>query len=149
MASIYSAIECPHCGRTAIVDDYYKIGERFICCDRCGYSYSRVIERETDGTIDYKEESVGGHGVFMLVKKEGSGKIVVLDREIDADTFDKYSKEYFTDEVDQDSSYLLTYTDGVFSTLLGKLPEDYLLPFKESQEKEIKETIHFSMPADY
>ena len=48
MASIMFARECPQCGRSAIEDNYYKTDETYIICYRCGYYYSKRIEKRTD-----------------------------------------------------------------------------------------------------
>lgn len=37
MASIIQPIGCPHCSCSATEDFYYKMGEEFIWCFRCGY----------------------------------------------------------------------------------------------------------------
>ncbi|ASN03881.1 hypothetical protein [Virgibacillus necropolis] len=145
MASTYSAIKCPNCSRTAIEDDYYKTGELFICCDRCGYNYSKVIEHETMETINYKEEIIGGHGVFMVIKKSSGRELILLDGELNANQIEEFTKVFLESEVEQENSYLIYFEGGAFTILLGNPPEGFLLPFEESQEKEIKETIYFSV----
>ncbi|ASK61876.1 hypothetical protein CFK37_06730 [Virgibacillus phasianinus] len=140
MASTYSAMQCPNCGRSAIEDYYYKIGEQFICCHRCDYNYSKVIEHETS---QYKEDAFGGYGIFMVVKKKGSREIIVLDGELTNNQLEKFTKIFSESEVDQKSSYLVHFSNGQFTILLGTSPKNYFLSFEDSLEKEIGETICF------
>ena len=43
MASVVDVMECPNCGREALIAYYYKTGEEYIYCGNCGYHYSATI----------------------------------------------------------------------------------------------------------
>lgn len=43
MGSVLQEIDCPRCGQEATSDFYYKTGEEYVHCQRCGYSYSATI----------------------------------------------------------------------------------------------------------
>ncbi|MDN3956719.1 hypothetical protein [Sporolactobacillus laevolacticus] len=134
MASLIYAQKCPSCGRSAIIDDYYKTDEKYIYCLRCGYNYSKRIERYTDKGIDYKEEQYDGHGVFILVNKDGNRKNMLLN-EVTDEHLVEYRAQFDDDNVDQEKSYLVFFKDGVFTILHGNPPENFHLPFEDYKKK--------------
>jgi ribosomal protein L37AE/L43A len=49
MGSVLSDIECPQCGNPEAVEDlYYKSGEVYVSCNKCGYHYERIIKRDKE-----------------------------------------------------------------------------------------------------
>ena len=44
MGSVIDYIECPHCGQEAYIDFYYKTGEEYINCNKCGYQENIFVE---------------------------------------------------------------------------------------------------------
>jgi hypothetical protein len=62
------AIKCPCCGRSAFEDNYYKTDEKYISCMRCGYYYTKTVDKYNGNNIEYKEETGEGHGMFVLWK---------------------------------------------------------------------------------
>ena len=135
MASNISAIKCPHCGRSAIEDDYYKIDEKTIICYRCGYYYSKKINDFTTSPIEFIEEEYEGGGVFILVKKDGDKQVTIFDGEIPRESFNEYQKEFLQDDVDQEKSFLTTYKEGIFTIHCGTPSENFHLPFEEYKVK--------------
>ncbi|MBS4177742.1 hypothetical protein [Lederbergia citrea] len=137
MASNMFSIECPHCGRSAVKDDYYKTDERYILCLKCGYNYTRTIKSSTANSLEYTEEEYVGYGVFILVHRDGSSKSMMLNDALTAEKLEEYKRTYMDDHVDQEKSYLVSYENGIFTILLGNPPENFHLPFKEFREKMI------------
>lgn len=135
MASNIYATKCPCCGRSAIEDYYYKTQEQYTFCMRCGYYYSKIIEKYTKDTIEYKEEKNEGHGMFTLVNKDGSRKRVILDRYLTNVQLEELKEKFIGNNVNQEKSYLVTYENGVFTVLLGNPPENFHLSFEEYREK--------------
>lgn len=135
MASNIYATKCPCCGRSAIEDYYYKTYEQFTVCMRCGYYYSKTIEKCTKDDIEYKEEKSEGHGIFMLVNKDGSREKVVLDCSLSNEQKEELKAKFMNNNVNQERSYLVTYENGVFTILLGNPPENFHLSFEEYREK--------------
>lgn len=134
LASLIYALKCPCCGRSAIIDDYYHTGEKYIYCLRCGYNYSKTIESETAQSVEYKEEKYDGNGVFILINKDGSRKSMLLNKVTDEHL--KEHKVLFEDDtVDQEKSYLVSFKDGVFSILGGNPPENFHLSFEDYKKK--------------
>lgn len=135
MASNLYAIKCPCCGRSAIEDYYYKTHEQYTYCIRCGYYYTKVIEKYTKDTIEYKEETSEGHGICRLVKKDGSRENVMLDCSPTDTQLDELKAKICDSNVNHDKSYLVTYENGVFTILFGNPSKNFYLPFEEYREK--------------
>lgn len=135
MASNMYAVKCPCCGRSAIEDDYYKTGEQYTVCMRCGYYYSKTIEKYTQDTIEYKEEERKGYGVFRLVNKDGSREHRMLDSSLTNAQLRELKAEIQDNNVNQEKSYLVTYENGIFTILSGNPPENLHLSFEEYREK--------------
>lgn len=135
MASNIYALKCPCCGRSAFEDYYYKSGEQYTFCLRCGFNYTKTIKNYTVENIEYREEKNDGHGVFILVNKDGSRKNMMLNSNITDEQLEKYKASFMDDNVNQEKSYLVSYKDGVFTILLGNPSENFYLPFEEYREK--------------
>lgn len=135
MASIMYAVKCPCCERSAFEDDYYKTGERYTFCMRCGFNYTKTIKTYTEKSLEYKEETYAGQGVFVLMKKDGSRKSMMLNKTITDEDLQKYTAEYMDDEVNKEDSYLVTFKEGKFTIVLGTPPENFYLPFEEYKTK--------------
>jgi hypothetical protein len=129
------ALKCPCCGRSAIEDYYYRTGEKYTFCIRCGYNYSKTIENETANSIEYGEEKYDGHGVFVLANKDGSCKRMLLNSRITYEKLEEYTASFKEENVIQEKSYLVTHKDGEFTILLGNPPENFHLSFEEYREK--------------
>ncbi|WP_400244505.1 hypothetical protein AB3U99_24025 [Niallia sp. JL1B1071] len=135
MGSIYYAVKCPCCGRSAFKDYYYKTDEEYIVCLRCGFFYKKVIESETANSVEYVEETNDGHGIFILYRKDGSREKVSLNSEITDEQLESYKSLFTNEEIDQEKSYLVSYKQGTFTILLGNPPENFYLPFEEYKRK--------------
>lgn len=134
MASNIYATKCPCCARSAVEDHNYKTDEQYTYCLRCGYNYSKTINKWTKDTIEYKEEKNSGNGVCVLVKKDGSRKTYLMS-DVTDEQFNKHKASFMDDDVNQSKSYLISYTDGVFAVLKGNPPENFYLSFEEYKEK--------------
>lgn len=138
MASICQAIACPHCGCAATEDEYYKIGEKFIWCFRCGYSYYKTINYEDDNDAVYNELAYEGHGVFYMVSKNGKRKNDgrrILNRPLSEQEIVEFIDELQDEDVDLTNSYFVTYENGSFTTIAGTPPEDFYMPFNDYKAK--------------
>lgn len=135
MASNIYATQCPCCGRSAIEDYYYKTDEQYTFCIRCGYNYSKTIEKWRTDCFEYKEEKNDGNGVVVLEKKDGSRKKILLNSVVTDEQLENYKTSFLADDINQDKSYLILFRNGVFTVLLGNPPENFYLPFEEYKEK--------------
>jgi Zn ribbon nucleic-acid-binding protein len=134
LASLIYALKCPCCKRSAIIDDYYNTDEKYIYCLRCGYNYSKTIERETAQSVEYKEEEYEGNGVFILVNKDGSRKSMLLNKVTD-EHLEEHMALFEDDTVDREKSYLVSYKDEVFTILNGNPPANFYLSFEDYKKK--------------
>lgn len=154
MASIGFAIECPHCGRSAFEESYYKTWETFICCYRCGYNYSRTIKHESNNDIDYKESEHKGHGIVLLVNKDKTRELTMLNCTLLEKEIEAYKEEFLDENIDLESSHFIIYENGVFTTLLGSPTDNFQLSFEKYKEKminkykDVYEDMEFMVPIE-
>lgn len=148
MASILFAVKCPHCGRSAFADDYYKTGEKFICCRRCGYNYSKLIKYETENSIEYKEIEWEGYGVILIVNKNGSREWTVFNYEITTGEIEELNKAITAEDVEQSQSYFVIFKDGKFTILFGNPTENFHLSFEEYTKKMAEKYLDYEI-GDY
>jgi hypothetical protein len=137
LASIMYAIQCPGCGRSAYVDDYYKTDEKYIFCGVCGYYYTKTIEKYTENSIRYKVEEREGHGMFVLENKDGNCKKVMLNDSLTDAQLEELMTSLMEKNVNQEKSYLISFKNGEFTILFGHPPEHFYLSFEEYRKKMI------------
>ncbi|WP_249869973.1 hypothetical protein [Oceanobacillus saliphilus] len=135
MASTYSAISCPHCNCCATKDDYYKTGEKFILCYRCGYSCSRTFDYLNGNEPVYQENEYKGHGVCLVRKQDGTGTRNFFQRHLSSEEITKNIEALSEEGVDIENSYFVLFKNGVFKTLAGNPPEDFYLSFEDYKKK--------------
>ncbi|RYG73347.1 hypothetical protein EU245_06555 [Lentibacillus lipolyticus] len=138
MASIYSGIACPHCGCCATEDDYYKTGEKFIWCFRCGYSFYRTIDYFDGNNPVYNETEHEGYGMVFVVSKDeetdDDGR-TILNRPLSDKEMDEFKQLFLKENVDLKKSYFVTYENGEFTTIAGTPPEDFYIAFEDYKAK--------------
>ncbi|MCM3587362.1 hypothetical protein M3182_16615 [Mesobacillus maritimus] len=141
MGSIVYPAECPNCGKTATFDDYYHTGELFVYCWHCGLYTTKL----TAAFDTYEETKVGGFGIFSLTDKRGRTRVTCLNENLTLEETEKFAELFNAEETDSANSYLVTYQNGQFTCLLGELPDDFLLSYKEFSEipDEEKPAFHY------
>ena len=102
MGSVIDYIKCPNCKQEAFSDFYYKTGEEYINCDSCGYHYSFVIKRDSEGNMikidENKEYSIDNvvreeklfknpYGAYSIEFDNGVRSCGTLETEKDYDEF--------------------------------------------------------------
>ncbi|MCM3768288.1 hypothetical protein [Neobacillus niacini] len=137
MASMMVNRACPQCGGLAIDEDYYKIGERYIYCYCCGYTYIREqYFDEVENKIKLRVEESNGYGMFRIAMKDGSKDLFSIDTPITEELINEYKEKLKNNnEVDLNKSYLVSYFDGKFTVLFGEVPEIYLISYEEYKRK--------------
>lgn len=135
MASIYSAVKCPQCERSAVQDSYYKTDELYIWCRRCGYNYTRKIVRATKEHVEFEEDKREGHGVCFLVKKDQTAQMNLFNSVLNETEIERHLVKLSGEDVDQTKSYLITYKFGAFNIVFGEPPENFHLSFDVYKEK--------------
>ncbi|MCM3389224.1 hypothetical protein M3649_13875 [Ureibacillus chungkukjangi] len=133
MASILYEVKCPCCEWSVFEDYYYKTGERYIICSRCGLDYKKLLYHTDEKGFEYREEINGGHGVFVLMKKDGIRVSTRLNGRITDEELEEYKSRFMKDEVNQQESYLVSFEEGVFTIILGTPPEGFFLMCEEGK----------------
>lgn len=103
MGSVIDYIDCPRCKQDNCVSDfYYKTGEEYVSCGDCGYYYSFVIKRDSEGKMikidETKELSANNvitketiidnpYGAFIIEFDDGMRNCGTLETKQDYDKF--------------------------------------------------------------
>lgn len=122
----------------AIADYYYRTDEVIIKCPRCGYNYNRYFKWNRDHFFNCASEIEDAHeddeliideqegfGVYVLRTKDGYKTTNLYNCRITNKHIDEFKKLYFSEETDQERSYLVRYEEGEFKVIIGTLPEDF------------------------
>ncbi len=133
MGSVLDTVKCPNCGGEFNREFYYKTGEEWGMCSRCGKFYSHFFERDKDyklildenGKPKEENKSCEGFGVIAFWFKNGSGQVTSLGRPID----DEIKKGFYNEinnnpEIDKEKTYF-TYVDAETKEVkaeYGKVP---------------------------
>ena len=136
MASIMLYSKCPKCAGIAILDDYYKIGDKYLWCERCGYNYQKEQDYY-DATINqifYKETEQIGYGMFKIANKEGKKQLVPIHSPLTKELIEEFKMEMEREEIDKEKCYLVSYTDDKLEILFGEVPEIYFLTYDEYEK---------------
>lgn len=135
MVSTIVAVACPHCNRSALADERHKTNEINITCFRCGYNYAKRIQARTNDSIQYKEDTYGGYGVFKLVDKTGKTILGQFRSPMKEEQFNDFKEDYFNEEFNQKESFLVTYDEGQFTVYYGEPSENFFYSFDQYKEK--------------
>ena len=128
MGSVQDYGKCKDCGGVRFIDDYWKTGEQYNHCMRCGSGASYTLKRNEDnpaikdaeGRYVYNEEVHQGHGIYGIYDKEsGFGQVGTFNKAITEDTIEEFGKIIEQDDVDEERSYLAKWEDGKQTLLLG------------------------------
>ena len=145
MGSVISTIECPQCGGLYTTDYYYKTGEEYRSCARCGRHEEWEIVRGEDGkpVLDekghwqMKYELSDGYGSMRLADKNGFAQIYSLSQPVDQDLIDDFNRALEDPDIDKDGSYLSSWDPEKKELVMiyGKMPESFA-EFDERVSKE-------------
>lgn len=134
MSSVQSFEQCPKCGGYMFTDYYYRTGEEYRFCQRCGLSQDWYIERDVNGVVKLDESGrpigkfteYGGYGVAYVENKNHVGELYSLTEplsEHNKENFLRFVKECGTEA----ESYLVTFdpTTNKLVQVFGKMPPDF------------------------
>ncbi|WP_026699788.1 hypothetical protein [Salibacterium aidingense] len=134
IASVLERIACPNCSCVALEDFYYKIGETYILCNRCGYQYARELKLGPDRKERFEENEIIGFGCSQIVNKDGSTEREIFREPISSDTIQQFRYEWNKGTTNQEKSFLLSFENGIFTPLIGTPPKDFLKPYDEIED---------------
>ena len=128
MGSVIDYIECPRCKQDDCVSDfYYKTGEEYVSCGDCGYYYSFVIKRDSEGKMikidETKELSANNvitketiidnpYGSFIIEFNDGMRNCGTLETKEDYDKFVSDIASFTNQEHDIKQAVVSSLIDG-------------------------------------
>lgn len=129
MGSVIDFIECPNCKQEAYDDFYYKTGEEYINCNKCGYYYSATIKNRDKKLSELTEsdwkisELKNPYGAYRLkVYHHSSFQCGSLENE------EQYNNFKTANEVDVEIEYCIVsrLIDGIIvsETIIDNGPND-------------------------
>lgn len=137
MGSVMSAIKCPCCAKSAFEDCYYKSGETYIHCRRCGYNYSRVLKWGKNES-HFEIEEYQGYGVMNEVTRDGKYQMMFYNTPLSPEKINEEIQYLKMSQADPALSFLVTFENGVFTIHYGTPTINFHLSF-EDYEKRMKE----------
>lgn len=148
MGRVISTIECPQCGGLYNTDYYYRTGEEYRVCSRCGRHEEWLLERDEAGkpvkdkdgyfkTNYTQTEGFGSSKFAYFAYKEGFGQIYSLSKPVDQSIIDDFMKTLDDPDIDKDESYLSSWDPEKKELVMiyGKMPGT-LAEFEEQISKE-------------
>jgi len=139
MASIIQAIACPHCSCCATEDFYYKMGDKFIWCFRCGYYYEKTqaYYDSEKNKIYFKENEYIGYGIFRIKKEnDDEAQQTIFHEPLNEEEIHSFTLLMQEEDVLLEDSYFVLYKNDNFHFIAGSPPEDFYLPFEEYEQKQ-------------
>jgi predicted nucleotidyltransferase len=145
MGSVQEYVKCPDCSGVTFVDYYWKSGEEYSRCQRCGVSESHTLKRDEDKTVmkdaegkfmyDHKRsEGFGIYGIFDA--NSGVGQVGTFGDRITDETIEEFRQIFAREDVDKEKSYLARWEDGKQTLLLGtQLSDMNSMDFDDLMEK--------------
>jgi len=128
MGSVMDQGKCKLCGGVKFVDFYYKSGEEYSFCHRCGAYESYTLERDEeghaikddDGKWKWNHTKKEGYGIYAIIHKEsGVGQVGTFDHPITGEIIEEFNEIFAQPDVDEDRSYLAKWENGKQTLLLG------------------------------
>lgn len=136
MGSLQSSIQCPLCGGRMISDYYYRTGEEYRYCQRCGISQNWTIERDDTGAAKRDESGKyigkysedGGYGVAYIVKNGGSVGAYYSLTEPLSETDEEDFLKHIAKNGAENGSYLVTFNRDTLelTSVFGEMPPDFV-----------------------
>ena len=147
MGSVISYEKCSQCGGVYSIDYYYRTGEEYRFCQRCGKVHNHAIVRDEnsnycydeDGKLKFEDVISQGYGCMALASK-GFKTVYHLEKPVDEETKKEYLEIIEEEEIDKDNCYLTMWDEGkkevvaVFGTLPGAYDELYCENQEEGEE---------------
>lgn len=149
MSSVQDLAKCENCGGVKMVISYYSIGEEVGHCQRCGFTFSSLLERNADESLKLDEnglrkfiqEQSQGYGVFGIFTVNGGGHVGVFSEPLTEEMIATYRQLFSEEQIDQERSYVAKWEDGKQTLLLGSnLPDENFMDFDALMKKRSEKT---------
>lgn len=135
MGSVQDMKKCPQCGGIYHTDYYYRSGEEYRHCFRCGRKESWTLVRDeernpvldNDGkfTMDYKLQE--GFGSARIEFVNGLGQLWSFSEAVNQDIKNAYLKATETPDANKEQCYLSSWDPEKKEVVMlyGNMPETY------------------------
>ena len=146
MGSVQDMIECPQCGGIYHTDYYYRTGEEYRYCFRCGRTEQwtlvrdkerkPILDKEGKFTMDYKLQEDFGSARIEL--KNGVGQLHTFSEAVNQNIKDAYLKAIENPDVNKEHCYLSSWDQEKKEVVMifGSMPETYDEFMSSISEKE-------------
>jgi len=112
MGSVLDFVECPRCKfEEAMLDCFYKTGEEYLFCERCGFTHKTELVRNKNGDIIFDKDK---RVKFTEKTENPTGAFAIQMKGAIATTVGNYSiKKQFLDDLKKQFSKIksATYTE--------------------------------------
>lgn len=144
MGSVMDYEKCKECGGVQFVDFYYKTGEEYRSCLRCGIHETYKLIRDENGVVldknekfQYQHIKTKGYGVYGLYYKDsGVSQFGVFTEPITEEVIAEFCDIFSKPEVDKKRSYVAKFENNKQTVLLGEvLDDENTMDFDEFMKK--------------
>ena len=135
MGSVMDYVACPQCGGTMFTDYYYKSGEEYWMCKRCGKHGKVELVRndngevifDVKGKVDYKTEDVDGYGCAKIAITGHGASFSCFNKPITEEDKKAFFEALEEEKVDKEHSYLSYWNEEtqLIEMLYGEDPKPY------------------------
>lgn len=140
MGSVQDYNECKKCSGINMLISYYKSGELYQHCERCGSYEADTLKRDEndelvkneEGLYILEHESKVGHGTYMICSKDEHCRGGWLDAPLTDQSVEDFAEVFKKDDTDLEKSYVAKWENGKQTLLFGsKIPDMNKLSFSE------------------
>lgn len=146
MGSIIEYAKCQTCEGVMVSDVFYRTGEEYSHCMRCGMVRNCELKRDDSnalvkndkGQVLFDYTRLEGYGVYGIYNHEGVSELGVFNRPITEDMIENFRQLFDNEGTDQERSYVAKWEDGNQNVILGdadKLPEMVFMDYDALMEK--------------
>ena len=135
MGSVMDYVECSQCGGAMFTDYYYKSGEEYWICKRCGKHGKVELVRDEErnvifderGNPKYCEEDVASFGCAKITIKGHGASLSCFNKPITEEDKQAFFKMLEDEKVDKEQSYLSFWNaeTGKVEMIYGQDPKLY------------------------
>lgn len=141
MASVFDLEKCQDCGGVRFVDFYWKSGEEYSFCKRCGTHFSRTMVRDENGKVvfegdfpKFEETYQKGYGVYRIQSTDEVSASVGQLKEISEESLVDMKEIYHLPDIDQEKTFFAQWdwVKNEQQLLFGKtVPAVHSMDFEE------------------
>lgn len=122
MGSVLIEEKCEKCNGVKMVNSYYRIGNEYSNCLRCGFT----------STLTPTEEVFNdGYGTYKITRSYGIADIGVLKEPLTDERLEEFKSIFEDEAINMEDSYLAKWEDNKQVLVFGSVPPESALDFEE------------------